>query len=64
MSSDPIDAACDREERDREIALKMRKPILPNVYACYNCGEDCEGIFCSPECRDDYMQRERFRNGN
>ena len=54
------DQATDREEQDRAIALKFRKPQLALTGYCWNCGEACKGTHCSPECREDFEQRERF----
>lgn len=57
------DDATAREELDRELCLKRRLPTLPAVGACYNCGEDCSGVFCDADCRDDYEKRESFNRG-
>lgn len=54
------DQATEREEMDREIALKVRRPELKHVGFCYNCGEETHGAFCCPECRDDWTKRDRF----
>jgi len=54
------DQATDREEQDRAIALKFRKPQLPITGFCHWCSEMCKGIWCSPECREDFEQKERF----
>lgn len=54
------DQATEREELDRAIAMQQRKPQLDAVGYCHNCSEECNGCFCCPECRDDFMQRERF----
>jgi len=54
------DDATLREEQDREIALKFRKPQLPITGFCHWCSEMCRGVFCSPECRDDHSKKERF----
>jgi hypothetical protein len=55
------DIASDREEQDRALALKHRKPQLPFIGACHNCSEPLhQGAFCGAECREDFEQRERF----
>jgi len=54
------DMASDREEQDRALALKFRKQQLPITGFCHWCGEVCKGKFCSPECREDFEQKERF----
>lgn len=54
------DQAAQREELDREQALKLRKPELPHIGECHECGETTEGVFCCASCRDTYEQRERF----
>lgn len=48
------------EEMQRDVALKFRKPELPLTGFCWNCNEQTKGVFCCPECRNDYEQRERF----
>ena len=54
------DDATLREEQDRAIALKFRKPQLALTGYCWNCGEACKGVYCCSECREDSEQRERF----
>jgi hypothetical protein len=54
------DMASDREEQDRALALKHRKPELAITGFCWNCSEQCKGVYCSAECREDAEQRERF----
>lgn len=63
---DEFDRASEIEERDRMHARTIRKKSLTAVGACYNCGEDCVGCFCGPDCSADYERREtaRERNGN
>lgn len=62
---DYIDMAQEREEQDREIALKYgRRPELPQIGSCFNCSEPiARGNFCSPDCREDYEKRKRFNHG-
>ena len=57
------DEATSTEELFRKAALSHRNNVLQNVGACYNCGEMCNGAFCSGECREDYEQRKRFNRG-
>ena len=48
------------EQRDRDICLQYRKPQLAVTGYCWNCSEECKGVYCSPECRQDAEKRERF----
>lgn len=62
MSADIIDAACEREEKDRERALECARQLciaLPATGSCYNCGEPmADGLrFCDVHCRDDWQKR-------
>ncbi len=67
--SDEIDRASEREEMDREIARKMRKPELHlnPMGACHWCESIVRAgeIFCSSDCRDDFRldQHRRERTG-
>jgi len=55
------DMASEREEQDRALALKHRKPQLPFIGACHNCSEPLQnGIFCSGECKEEFEATERF----
>lgn len=61
---DIYDQATEREERDREMALKIAArsaPALPYVGCCYNCGASTpESVrFCDRDCLQDYEKRER-----
>jgi hypothetical protein len=59
MSLDDI--ASDAEQLDRDVCMKYRRPELVRIGFCHNCSEPIkDGCFCSPECRQDYEQRERF----
>jgi hypothetical protein len=70
--SDQFDQASDREQLDRDLALKVRLPTLTPCGACHNCGEPLAHglLFCRPEpgidgsCRDDWEQREAARRRN
>lgn len=49
------------EQRDRDLCLSIRKKELKPTGACYWCSETCRGVFCSPECREDHEQEQRFK---
>lgn len=60
--ADEADIAGDIErERLDVLILNRDRYSLPETGHCYNCGEivPC-GLFCDPDCRDDYEKRERF----
>lgn len=62
--TDIIDAGCDREEKDREIALAHRRAWVdptPPRGCCYNCEEPIAPgeRFCDADCRDDFDKRTR-----
>lgn len=62
--SDEMDYAQQREQNDREIAIKYnRRPQIPATGFCYNCGEVCHGCFCDGDCRDDWTKRKNFNVG-
>lgn len=51
------------EERDRELALAIRRPVGPDAVGC--CRNCCEPLpaglrWCDADCRDDW---ERSRKG-
>ena len=53
--TDQFDRATEREEMDREAALKLRKPEGPTPTGeCLWCGEPVESPrrWCNAECRD------------
>ena len=54
--SDIIDDASDREEFNRGLALRVRKPTLKAMGACYYCGCDVntDMYFCDSERREGY----------
>jgi hypothetical protein len=55
------DQAESMEQLDRDVCMKYRKPELVRIGFCHNCSEPInDGVFCSPECREDAEQRERF----
>lgn len=53
------DQATEAEERDRERALLMRKPVLSRTGRCYNCENPVEELYCDVDCRDDFEKRQR-----
>ena len=55
------DTATYYEELNLSNALKIRKPVLPKIGVCYNCGEPVHinDTFCNVECREDYEVRNR-----
>lgn len=48
------------EQLDRDVCLKIRRPILPITGVCHWCGEETQGVFCGPDCRETYDQHKRF----
>ena len=56
--SDDADRASEREEQDREAALKRREPELLPVGSCYWCDSElnADRTFCDSDCRDDYQR--------
>lgn len=65
MSADPIDNGQETDQFLLQVALRNAKAatVLPNKGSCYNCDDDIrQGLFCCPECRDDYEKREKARN--
>lgn len=59
--TDIYDQATEREEIDRELAIKAAASSDPHVESTGKCLEcDCdvgEGVrWCSPECRDDWQR--------
>lgn len=62
-----IDAACDREEKDRELALALARQgveIIPVTGKCHNCSASVPNghRFCDVDCRDDWQLRNRHGN--
>jgi hypothetical protein len=52
---DDADRAQEQTDLEIKIALKNRKPELPEVRTCHWCFEAVEsGLFCDVDCRDDY----------
>lgn len=62
--ADEIDMACDREQRDRDLAIaaaRSRSEVMdiPAVGVCYNCESSVPpGLrYCDKDCRDDWAAR-------
>lgn len=56
------DQATAIEERDRALALRVRKPEGPVPCGqCYNCGSVLDGAkrWCDAECRDAWQERQK-----
>lgn len=63
--TDIYDQATEREERDRELAIKVAAtPVLqmPFTGYCYNCEEliSQHKHFCDADCRDDWQLRQKL----
>ena len=64
--ADEADLGSEREERDREIALKIarQQPTrLPSTGFCHWCEEKVKKgqIFCNTDCRDDSEKYDKLR---
>lgn len=59
------DEATGNEEFQRNIALGVRKPVLPKLGICYNCSEplNMSDTFCDFDCQHDYLRREENKKG-
>lgn len=58
---DISDTATEREERDRDIALQLRKPAGPAATgACLNCDAPLPpgARWCDCDCRHDWERRQ------
>jgi len=66
---DDIDRACEREEKDRAIALAAarRTPCLPDTGRCHYCDASVPpgAHFCDVDCRTDFEREQAAvrRNG-
>jgi hypothetical protein len=59
---DDADRAQEQTDLEIKIALKNRKPELPEVRACHWRMDFIEvGQFCDPSCRDDYDKYKRMK---
>lgn len=56
------DQATAYEELDRDLCLKRRRPELERTGKCHWCEDDTDGVYCSPECRDDSAKHLRFNS--
>lgn len=68
--SDVFDQASEREDKDREEAIRVARrkaTVLPDIGACYFCDSPtADGRrFCDADCRDGYEfeQRQRRNQG-
>ena len=63
---DEMDYAQQREQNDREIAIKYNKrKELAQIGSCYECSEPiARGNFCCPDCRETYEMRAKFNAGS
>lgn len=63
--SDEIDRASEREEFDRGVALRVRKPEhhLHPMGACHWCESIVRAgdVFCGADCRDDFERAKEAR---
>lgn len=65
--ADIFDQASEREQMDRELAIKnalatSRNSVLKPNGSCHNCGEPLEyshNLFCDSDCGNDYERRLR-----
>ncbi len=62
--TDIIDAGCDREEKDRDLAMAIARSWVdptPPRGCCYNCDEPVAGDsrFCDADCQQDWQRRNR-----
>lgn len=60
--TDIIDTGCEREEKDRALALSVTLAWVdptPPRGACYNCDEPVTGAarFCDTDCQKDWQRR-------
>jgi hypothetical protein len=64
--SDQFDMASDREQLDRDLALKVRLPTLKACGACHSCTTPLrEGLlFCDKDCAADWERVEAARRRN
>lgn len=65
---DDIDRACEREEKDRAIALAAarRTPCLPDTGRCHYCDASVPpgAHFCDVDCRDMFEHIQRMEKIN
>ena len=59
------DEATNTEELQRNIALKIRRPVLAKIGACYNCSDPLPMTdnFCDFDCQQDYLRRTENMKG-
>ena len=61
--ADVADDADIQQANAMNILLKVRKPVLPYIGECYNCGEPVPNThkFCDGECQEDYEHIQKMR---
>ena len=60
--TDQLDQENELSEQHLQHALNTKAHQPRYTGLCHNCTEHIEaGAFCSPECREDWEQRQRFR---
>jgi hypothetical protein len=64
IMSDCCDDAQAVEEIALKVALSHRRTSMRAVGNCYNCGDECHGVFCSSECSEDFESRANARKRN
>lgn len=58
---DEMDYASRTSEFLTDVALRNKKPELPQTGRCHNCEEPiASGKFCDADCREDYDKRRFF----
>ena len=62
--SDLIDNAQDAADMLLHASLSVRRTVMRAVGNCYNCGNECHGVFCSSECGEDFESRSKARKRN
>jgi hypothetical protein len=52
--------------RDLELARRIPEEVklIPNGICRNNCGAEAKGIFCCPECKEDFETRVRLKKQN
>jgi hypothetical protein len=62
---DAFDRASENETRERDASIARHRVYqpLPDIGACYNCGEELRvgQRFCDADCRNDYEKLQKGR---
>lgn len=64
MTPDPLDAATEMEESQREKTIAAIRSVKkqPHLHCLYCNAETTNGAaYCGPECREDYEMADRMR---